>query len=254
MQLTQKRIEISEFDAKSKRYHHRTSHFLKIVRLRLCIRKRLRLGFDRVSTWSAGRPIENRSGWSGAAVLHRIFHTITIHQRESNMSLKFGIYLVEQRVISPEQFCGLVKIQQESMMTLASMAVRKNVLSIRQVSTILDLHNENPEKLFGDIALGLNLIDRAELNQLLHAQQATCPSVRQLLIECGLLTTRQTRVLFMHFEKNVARMAGEEARSRPAEETAPSTPTAESSATKSFAPRKPKFNSRPAATSQLHDS
>jgi hypothetical protein len=167
------------------------------------------------------------------------------------MSLKFGIYLVEQRVISPEQFCGLVKIQQESMTTLASIAVRKNALSIRQVSTILDLHSENPEKLFGDIALELNLIDRAQLNQLLHAQQATCPSIRQLLIECGLLTARQARVLFMHFEKNVAKMASEAARTRPADATG--SPTA-SSNSETLAPRQPKFNSRPAATSPLQNS
>ena len=138
------------------------------------------------------------------------------------MSLKFGIYLVEQRVVSAEQFCGLVKIQQESMMTLASIAIRKNALTIRQVSTILDTHDENPERLFGDIALEQNLLDRSQLNQLLHAQQATCPSIRQLLIECGLLTARQTRVLFMHFEKNVGRMASEAARTRPAEESAAS--------------------------------
>ena len=172
------------------------------------------------------------------------------------MSLKFGIYLVEQRVISPEQFCGLVKIQQESMMTLASIAVRQNALTILQVSTILDLHNEHPEKLFGDIALELNLIDRAQLNQLLHAQQRTCPSVRQLLVECGLLTARQARVLFTHFEKNVARMATEVARTRPVGETAspPHEPNTESSGSDSFAPRQPKFNSRPVAASPLQNS
>lgn len=171
------------------------------------------------------------------------------------MSLKFGIYLVEQRVISPEQFCGLVKIQQESMMTLASIAVRRNALTIRQVSAILDLHSENPENLFGDIALELNLIDRAQLNQLLHAQQGTCPSIRQLLIECGLLTARQARVLFMHFEKNVAKMANEAARTRPVDATgSPTAATnAESSNADSLAPRQPKFNSRPAATSQLQN-
>ena len=167
------------------------------------------------------------------------------------MSLKFGIYLVEQRVISPEQFCGLVKIQQESMMTLASISVRKNALTIRQVSTILDLHAENPEKLFGDIALERNLLDRAQLNQLLHAQQATCPSVRQLLIECGLLTARQARVLFMHFEKNVGRMATEAARTRPANGPAATMPE---SAPESMAPRQPKFNSRPATTSPFQNS
>ena len=169
------------------------------------------------------------------------------------MSLKFGIYLVEQRVISPEQFCGLVKIQQEAMMTLASIAVRKNVLTIRQVSTILDLRDENPEKLFGDIALEMNLLDRTQLNQLLHAQQATCPSMRQLLIECGLLTARQTRVLFTHFEKNVGRAASKAAQTRSAESVAPTPePSVESSG--SIAPRQPKFNSRPAATSPLQNS
>ena len=173
------------------------------------------------------------------------------------MSLKFGIYLVEQRIISPEQFCGLVKIQQESMMTLASVAIRKNALTIRQVSTVLDLHTESPEKLFGDIALELDLIDRATLNQLLHAQQATCPSVRQLLIECGLLTTRQTRVLFTHFEKNVARMATDVARAQPAENVTTATPAAKPAAPESApkAPRQPKFQSRPvAATTESYNS
>ena len=141
-------------------------------------------------------------------------------------------------------------------MTLASIAVRKNALTIRQVSTILDLHDEHPEKLFGDIALELELIDRAQLNRLLHAQQATCPSIRQLLIECGLLTARQTRVLFTHFEKNIARMVGEAARTRPVGETAAPTPeqNVEPSGSESFTPRQPKFNSRPAATSSLQNS
>jgi len=172
------------------------------------------------------------------------------------MSLKFGIYLVEQRVISPEQFCGLVKIQQESIMTLASIAIRENALTIRQVSTILDLRKENPEQLFGDIALELNLVDRAQLNDLLHAQHVTCPSIRQLLIECGLLTARQTRVLFTHFEKNIARMATDAARTRPVDQAQPTTPEPqpESAETQSFTPRQPKFRTRPTTVTPLQNS
>ncbi len=132
-------------------------------------------------------------------------------------------------------------------MTLASIALRKNVLTIRQVSTILDLHTENPEKLFGDIALELNLIDRATLNQLLHAQQSTCPSVRQLLIECGLLTPRQARVLFTHFEKNVARMATESSR---AQTSGAPTTAPEPSTSDPVAPRQPKFRAHPVAANQ----
>ena len=54
------------------------------------------------------------------------------------MSLKFGIYLVEQRVISAEQFCGLVKIQQETSHTMATIALRKNLMTIKQVDNVLD--------------------------------------------------------------------------------------------------------------------
>ena len=54
------------------------------------------------------------------------------------MSLNFGIYLVEQRIITPEQFCGLVKIQQEALPSLANVAIRKNMLTIKQVAMILD--------------------------------------------------------------------------------------------------------------------
>ena len=59
------------------------------------------------------------------------------------MSLKFGIYLVEQRIMSPEQFCGLVKIQQESIRSTASLAIAHNYLTMKQVSRVLDEIGEN---------------------------------------------------------------------------------------------------------------
>ena len=70
------------------------------------------------------------------------------------MSLKFGIYLVEQRIVTPEQFCGLVKIQQESTRSLASLAIANNFLTMKQVSRVLDgvTHNEGE---FIEFALSL---------------------------------------------------------------------------------------------------
>ena len=117
------------------------------------------------------------------------------------MSLKFGIYLVEQRIISPEQFCGLVKIQQEASASAASLAIRKNILTIKQVATLLDVVEANPGKSFINLALERNLIVEAQAQQLLLAQQNSCPSITKLVIECGLLTQRQTTVLFHHFER-----------------------------------------------------
>ena len=117
------------------------------------------------------------------------------------MSLKFGIYLVEQRIITPEQFCGLVKVQQEATMSVATIALRKNILTINQVSRILDIQEEYPEKSFVQIATECDFMDVEDANMLLRAQELTCPSIQKLVVECGLLTQRQASVLSQHFER-----------------------------------------------------
>lgn len=164
------------------------------------------------------------------------------------MSLKFGIYLVEQRIVSPEQFCGLVKIQQEATMSLATIALRKNILTIKQVANVLDVAEVNPEKSFIKIAMEQDLIDRADADQLLHEQQNNCPSIRKLVVECGLLTQRQASVLFLHFERHgsqatTRRSAGQAPAQLPAAQPqpAPSQPTR---------PRQPKFKQRPVVVRQ----
>ncbi len=118
-----------------------------------------------------------------------------------DMSLKFGIYLVEQRIISPEQFCGLVKVQQEATRTIASIAIRKNVLTINQVARILDLQDTTPAQSFLQVAIAHDLLEVADANELSRQQELSCPTIRDLAVECGLLTKHQTVVLFQHFEK-----------------------------------------------------
>ena len=161
------------------------------------------------------------------------------------MSLKFGIYLVEQRIISPEQFCGLVKIQQEATMSLATIALRKNVLTIKQVASVLDLSEVHPEKSFLKIAMEQDLIDRADADQLLHEQQSTCPSIRKLIVECGLLTQRQTSVLFLHFERNGSQVMTHKPKSH--SKPAAAMPGEQQPA----GPREPKFKQRPVVVRQL---
>jgi hypothetical protein len=170
------------------------------------------------------------------------------------MSLKFGIYLVEQRIISPEQFCGLVKIQQEATMSLATIALRKNILTIKQVANVLDIAEVTPEKSFLKIAMEQDLIDRADADQILHYQQNHCPSIRKLVVECGLLTQRQSSVLYLHFE----RTGSNEARSKtltqqpvPAQpQPAPQPVPAEPATAQPAGVRQPKFRQRPVVVRQ----
>lgn len=155
------------------------------------------------------------------------------------MSLKFGIYLVEQRIISPEQFCGLVKIQQEASSSAASLAIRNNILTIKQVANLLDIVQATPGKSFINLAMEQNMIDQAQAQQLLLAQQNSCPAITKLVIECGLLTQRQTTVLFHHFERGQNQV-----------NQAPAATPA--SAPQKASPRQPKFRKRPVVVRQLN--
>lgn len=158
------------------------------------------------------------------------------------MSLKFGIYLVEQRIISPEQFCGLVKIQQEATMSLATISIRKNILTIKQVARVLDTIESNPGQTFIRTAAQLALIDANDAERMLLEQQLSCPSIQKLLVECGLLTERQCNVLYDHHQKLAKQLvdaASAGTQGQVATETEPATHA-------KVGPRQPKFTQRPA--------
>ena len=116
------------------------------------------------------------------------------------MSLKFGIYLVEQRIMSPEQFCGLVKIQQESIRSTASLAIAHNYLTMKQVSRVLDEIGENDGQ-FIEVAISKGMLERSDASHLAKLQQQSGETIRSLAVECGLLTARQGEVLFNHFQR-----------------------------------------------------
>ena len=163
------------------------------------------------------------------------------------MSLKFGIYLVEQRVISAEQFCGLVKIQQETSHTMATIALRKNLMTIKQVDQVLDQMSVRNDVSFEQLALEKGIIDSQDLGVMQQAKETSCSSIRQLLIECGLLTRHQTQVLFEHYEKqaqvSVQHKAAAAAAPAPNQNFGPtSSPTPPTK--KPAAMRKPKFQQR----------
>lgn len=164
------------------------------------------------------------------------------------MSLNFGIYLVEQRIISPEQFCGLVKIQQESGATLASVAIRKNMLTIKQVANVLDQQEMNPHKSFAQIAIEMDYLDGADAEKLVAEQQQTSPTIRKLVQECGLLTERQCSVLFQHYLRIGTRpiSSTQSTSTQTTPVTSPAEPAREGQTQQ---PRAPKFKQRPVIVS-----
>ena len=168
------------------------------------------------------------------------------------MSLKFGIYLVEQRIISPEQFCGLIKIQQEATMSLANIALRKNILTIKQVARVLDIQEANPQNSFIHIAMEEELIDCGDADLMLHEQQMSCPAIPRLVVECGLLTQRQSDVLLQHFEKST-RVSTTPAAEASTPEVVMPQPTETPAPSRPIRPRQPKFTRRPSPVKPYSD-
>ena len=154
--------------------------------------------------------------------------------------------------MSPEQFCGLIKIQQESARTQAKISLQRNMLTIRQVANVLDAQEAsvNPSpKPFHQLAVEMNYISATEAETLLKAQESSGVSINDLMVECGLLTESQNRVLYAHFLRTAFRTAQKPRESvstapqaQPAPQarpTAPATPY-------SVGPRQPNFKRRPA--------
>ncbi len=163
------------------------------------------------------------------------------------MSLKFGIYLVEQRIVSPEQFCGLVKIQQESVRSLAKISLERNMLTIRQVANILDAQETNAKastKSFHQLAVEMNYLSTTEAVTLIKAQESSGVSINELLVECGLLTESQSQVLYSHFQRLTFRSVqdAENNQQNPTPQAPASPAPAKPSST---GPRQPNFKRRP---------
>ena len=155
------------------------------------------------------------------------------------MSLKFGLYLVEQGIITCDQFCGLVKIQQESKSAIGTIAIQKNVMTIRKVATVLEHLETAGSKTFVEVAIELGFIDQAASMKLQQLEQLSRPTIRQIIVNVGLMNQRQVGMLFEHHERVQIR-----ARKRSRSNEAAKSPSAP------IPPRQPKFKKRPVDVSQ----
>jgi hypothetical protein len=114
-------------------------------------------------------------------------------------------------------------------------------MTIKQVARVLTAMDRDPEKSFVDTALEERIVDKSDVERLIHEQLDSCPPLRKLLVECGLLTQQQTEVLFNHFEKQMA--AGMKAQLPLPSATLPKTTA--SPTDPAFSPPQPKFSQRP---------
>jgi hypothetical protein len=104
--------------------------------------------------------------------------------------MQFAMYLVENGVISCEEFFEALKLQLHSRPQLGALAIDTHRLTFRQVSAVLRAQCDEPNELFGEIAIRLGHLSEADLAELLAEQAARAKPLVEVLVENGFLSAK----------------------------------------------------------------
>lgn len=99
----------------------------------------------------------------------------------------FGIYLVENGVISCDEFYETLKLQLRTRPQLGGLAIELRKLTARQVFAILRSQCDTPADLFGELAVKLGFLTAGELGELIHEQSLRLKPFSELLVDAGIL-------------------------------------------------------------------
>jgi len=105
-------------------------------------------------------------------------------QNPPHIRKRFGEYLVEKGLITPEQLNDALAIQNSINYQLGILASMEDVISVSQIFNILNKQKDTG-KPFGETAKLLNLIDDSQLEKLLKQQEEHRMKVGEILV--GLL-------------------------------------------------------------------
>ncbi len=115
--------------------------------------------------------------------------------------MQFGMYLVDNGVISCEEFFEAVKLQLHSRPQLGALAIDTRRLSFRQVSRVLREQCDEPNQMFGEIAVRLGYLSEEELSTLLDEQAARELPLDEVLVEHGFLSREAVEYHFTEFRR-----------------------------------------------------
>jgi hypothetical protein len=102
-------------------------------------------------------------------------------------AMQFGIYLVENGVITCEEFYETLKMQLHTRPQLGGLAIEKRKLNVRQVFAILRSQCDSPDEMFGETAVKLGFLTHEALAWLLHEQSVRVKPFNELLVELSIL-------------------------------------------------------------------
>lgn len=117
--------------------------------------------------------------------------------------MQFGVYLVENGVITCDEFFEAVKLQLRTRPQLGGLAIERRKLNVRQVFDVLRQQCDSPEELFGDLAVQRGYLTKDELADLIHEQLRRVTPIREILVEMDLLSAEAVEHHYRDFRRTM---------------------------------------------------
>jgi hypothetical protein len=108
--------------------------------------------------------------------------------------MKFGLYLKKKGVITADELFAAIEYQQTQLPPIGQLAIEEGALSARQVFKVLRCQSGIPHERFGEVAVGMGMMQPAELNRLLMLQWQRKPSLSDVLVKLQILSPSEVDV------------------------------------------------------------
>jgi hypothetical protein len=96
--------------------------------------------------------------------------------------MQFALYLKSKGVVSAEQLVAALELQQKQLVPIGQLAIEEGVLAPRQVFQVLRSQSDSPHERFGEVAVGLGLMTRHDLQRLLIIQMERKRPLSEILV------------------------------------------------------------------------
>jgi hypothetical protein len=124
---------------------------------------------------------------------------------DRGQKMHFELYLKNKGVISAEQLTAALEEQLDKLVPIGQLALEENVLSARDIFTILQAQNDSPGQRFGDLAVEMGLMTRETLVRLLTLQADRKRPIVDILVGQRALTHEQAATELAEYRRSHSR-------------------------------------------------
>ena len=115
--------------------------------------------------------------------------------------MQFAMYLVDNGVISCEEFFEALKLQMSTRLQLGALAIEIRRLTFRQVFAILRAQCDEPNTMFGELAVRLGHLTDEDVTKLLAEQASRAMPLLEVLVDNGFLSAEAAELHYAEYRR-----------------------------------------------------